>query len=172
VVDDDAVVGMRRVAEERVVARALLAHEHHERVGESAPHVGPDAHGGRRVRAGAHDVASAPPHPAEVEPPGLDARAQRTVAARRQRAEHRAAALVLDGEPLERDRSQRADDGDLRRIGEIADLVDAHECRAVGRRGLRGGDARDHAGECEQQGEPPRAKSEHQRADRVSGRHR
>ena len=113
-----------------------------ERVGETAVHVGPDAHRGRCIRTGAHDVASRATQPAEVEAPRFDARAECTVAARRQWAEHDATAFILDGEAVERHGPQRADDGGLRRVGEIADLIDAHERRAAGRRRLRGDRAR------------------------------
>jgi hypothetical protein len=132
-IHDDAVVSVRRIAEEGVVARPLLAHERHQRVGEPAVDVGPDAHRARGIRAGAHDVAADTPQRAEVEPPRLDARAERTIAARAERAEHDASRGILDGEARERDRPQRADHGHLRPVREIADLIDAHERRAVGR---------------------------------------
>jgi hypothetical protein len=156
VVDDDPVLRMDGVAEERIPSRALLTHVDQQRVGDAAVDAPVDADvgdGDRRRDAVAPLGADA----AEVEPPGGDARSERRRGACRGGSDHRRVVFVDDvevaGEGGERRRIEHAEHGDLGPVGEVAELVDAQH----GARGRRPGrDASDAGGRVGRRRRPAR----------------
>jgi hypothetical protein len=117
VVHDQAVELVDRVAEERVVARALLAHVVEQRVGRAVVGVRAHAHGRRLHGARRDAIGARPPQRAEVQPVRGCARAERPARARRERTEHDAARGIAHRERAERLGHQRADHRHLGRVG-------------------------------------------------------
>jgi hypothetical protein len=77
-------------------------------------------------------VSAGPAQRCEVEAMHGDAGAECRRGYRASRREHRAPAVVLYSELRDASAVERASDGDLRRVGSVADLIDADEGRGVG----------------------------------------